>query len=146
LESIWDDNHPRPQFVNAPSFISRGYVATWAISDEMLYLDGISGWVIVDADGQPIQSRTPITQQPFSTGLPEKPSPVPATVEMLFPGSQGRVPATWFTGRLHIPRGALLREGHLGLNSVYEEEITLELENGRVVRTEKRGCGKTPGN
>ncbi len=132
LDSFWDDSHPMPQFVNAPSCISRGYQATWAILDEMLYLDGIWGEVIGDAEGQPI----PFTQQRFSDVLPEKPSPVPATVEMLFPESKGRVAATWFTGRLHIPRGALLHEGHLGLDSVYEEVIMLELENGRVVRTE----------
>lgn len=136
LELFWDDSHPRPQFGDFTTALSRGYLATWEISDEMLYLDGILGEVIIDAAGHPIESRTPLIQQRFSEELPGKRSTVPATVEMLFPVSKGRVAATWFTGRLHIPRGSLLHFGHLGLDSVYEEVIILELENGRVIRTE----------
>jgi hypothetical protein len=136
LESFWDDSHPRPQFGDLTTALSRGYVATWAISDEMLYLDSIWGEVIVDAEGQPIYSRTPLTQQKFSDALTGKRCTVAATVEMFFPKCKGRVAATWFTGRLHIPRGALLNEGHLGWDSVYEEDVMLDLENGRVVRTE----------
>ena len=135
LESFWDDSRARPQFVAHFSAVARGYVATWSILDEMLYLDGVSGEIVVDAQGQPIQSRTPV-MQPLSTELAAQRSTVPATVEMLFPESQGRVAATWFTGRLHIPRGVLLHSGYMGFDSVYEEEIILELENGRVVRTE----------
>ncbi len=136
LESLWDDSNPRPKFVPYSTANWRGYVATWTISDEILYLEGISGVIIAPEDGQLIQSRTPLMQQGISDGIRGKRSTVPVTVEMLFPKSKGHVAATWFTGRLRIPRGALLHYVHMGYASVYEEEIMLEIESGRVVHTE----------
>lgn len=135
LESFWDDCHPRPQFADSLTAIARGYVATWAISDEMLYLENVWGEVVVDAKGKPIPCSA-FMQQRTSGGISGKQFSVPATVELLFPESKGRVAATWFTGRLYIPRGTLLRQGYMGFDSVYEEEIMLELENGSVVRTQ----------
>jgi hypothetical protein len=44
--------------------------------------------------------------------------------------------AEWFTGDLRIPRGKLLEYVHAGFSSVYEEEITLTLEQGVVINTE----------
>jgi hypothetical protein len=44
--------------------------------------------------------------------------------------------ADWFTGELHIPRGEMLDYVHAGFDSVYEQEIILNLDRGVVINTE----------
>lgn len=41
--------------------------------------------------------------------------------------------ADWFTGVLRVPRGEKLRYVHLGFATVFEEELHLEVEEGRVI-------------
>jgi len=43
--------------------------------------------------------------------------------------------ADWFTGVLRIPRGAQLVYVHMGFGSVYEEEVHIHVERGRVTGT-----------
>ncbi len=62
----------------------RGYVGTWAIENDRLYLVKLSGNVVTDGQEQEV-------------GL-----------EALFPGYPDGVFAHWFTGELRCPRGALL--------------------------------------
>jgi len=40
--------------------------------------------------------------------------------------------ADWFTGVLRVPRGDLLAYVHMGFGSVYEEELHIYVERGRV--------------
>ena len=41
--------------------------------------------------------------------------------------------ADWFTGVLRIPRGERLQYVHMGFGSVYEEELHIKIEEGRVI-------------
>lgn len=41
--------------------------------------------------------------------------------------------ADWFTGTLRIPRGKVLHYVHMGFGSVFEEEIHIRIESGRVI-------------
>lgn len=43
--------------------------------------------------------------------------------------------ADWFTGVLRVPRGKLLAYVHMGFGSVYEEELHIHVERGRVTGT-----------
>jgi hypothetical protein len=43
------------------------------------------------------------------------------------------LPADWFTGMLRIPRGKMLQYVHMGFESIYEEEVHVQIENGRVM-------------
>src|ERR1043166_7074348 len=43
--------------------------------------------------------------------------------------------ADWFTGVLRVPRGNLLAYVHMGFGSVYEEELHIHVERGRVTGT-----------
>lgn len=43
--------------------------------------------------------------------------------------------ADWFSGVLSIPRGELLRYVHMGFGSVYEQNLYLKVEGGRVVES-----------
>lgn len=82
----------------------RGYVGTWSIEDNRLYLVNLD----TDDNGKKV-------------GL-----------EYLFP-NQKKVFADWFTGELHIPYGKLMKYVHQGYASLYEKELLLTIKNGIVI-------------
>lgn len=47
--------------------------------------------------------------------------------------TEGRIPATWFSGVLRVPQGKRLQYVHMGFGSTYEEEVHIKVEAGRVV-------------
>jgi hypothetical protein len=94
----------RPQFVAPHTALWRGYVAEWALEGDALYLTGLTGHL---ESGE-------------------------ITLADLFPG-QARVPATWFSGRLRVGMGGLVHYEHMGYASVYETELFLTVQQGRVI-------------
>lgn len=86
----------------------RGYVGSWDIWQNRLYLIGLEGTL---KDGRS------------------------ATVEALFPGFPDRVFAHWYSGTVRIPQGKLLQYMHGGYASVYERDLFLEVEKGVVTKT-----------
>jgi len=109
LESYYrDKGSPRPKFQAWHTANYRGYVATWEIEGDLLYLKAIRAKIdnrMVDLD-------------------------------YLFPGNPGRVEARWFTGSLRLPYGELLRYVHQGYASVYEYELIITVKGGNVVAQE----------
>lgn len=107
-----------PWRFEAPSTaLWRGYVGTWCIEADRLYLVGLSGWTKGHRQGSLNH-----------VGLGD-----------VFPGYPDGVFAHWFTGELRCPRGALLKYVHSGFASEYEEDLFLEVRRGvrlgeRVVR------------
>jgi hypothetical protein len=57
---------------------------------------------------------------------------LPVTIETLFPGSNGRVLAEWYTGALHLPEGKVLKYEY-GPPSVFEFDRIIDIRRGRVV-------------
>jgi len=113
LEDYYRDERKRPNFMIEPNTVSsdnwRGYIATWEIKDNTLYMTNIESW---------IGRRR-------------------ATLESLF-GSKcrnGRVEAAWFSGDLRIPDGKQLQYVHMGYGSVYERDIILTVEAGKITKT-----------
>ena len=53
-------------------------------------------------------------------------------LDYLFPGKK-EVFAEWFTGEIRIPTGEMLTYVHMGYASVYEKDIFLQFENGRLI-------------
>ena len=93
----------------------RGYIGTWAIEADRLYLKSLKGWVKE-------------LEKTKEVGL-----------EDLFPGFPDGVFAHWYTGELRCPHGALLKYVHGGFHSVYEEDHFLRVQRGvlkdeRIVR------------
>jgi hypothetical protein len=43
--------------------------------------------------------------------------------------------AGWFTGVIRIPRGKMLHYVHMRFGSVFEKEVHIKIENGKVVRS-----------
>lgn len=107
----------RPKFMIEPFTVSsgnwRGYVATWEIDNNKLYLREIKAWLC-----------------PGST----EESCKKVTIESVFPGKvrDGRISAEWFTGKLRIPDGKQLRYLHSGYGSIYERDILFDVWKGAV--------------
>ncbi len=111
LESFFDEKNPRPNhlFPFLSTACWRGYIATWKIEDRQLYL-------IKLRDCAPTSEAQEI---PLSS---------------VFPGQKGPIKADWYSGTLQIPQGKQLLYVHMGYGSVYEKELSLTIESGKVVR------------
>jgi len=122
----------------------RGYVATWTIDDDRLFLLGLEGWAAAQRihadDPMKVSLREAIAAIPPDVDLGEwalNPRKIPLT--FLFADAGERVAATWFTGVLRVPRGKELEYVHMGFESVYEEYLVITIEQGRVARRETVG-------
>ena len=109
LESYFNPENPKSDkiFVYSCSACWRGYIATWKIEDGYLYL-------------------TKLVQGTCSSDAPEIP------LSIIFPKQEVPVKATWFSGTLRIPQGKQLLYVHMGYGSIYEKEIILTFENGKL--------------
>ncbi len=94
----------------------RGYVGSWEIVDDRLYLIDLHGKL---ADGTDVNLAT------------------------LFPDFPQRVFAHWYTGVLRAPRGKLLEYVHQGWGSTYEEDVFFAVRRGVVqaVKVQRNGTG-----
>jgi len=106
LEPYYGPGNPRPKFRAPNTATWRGYIATWEIDGGVLYLKAIQAW----------------TDQ-GKVGL-----------EALFPGQKGPVPATWFTGKLKVPQGKVLKPAVP--YPIYGKYLMITVERGRVVNQE----------
>lgn len=104
-----------PEFQSTSTALWRGYVGTWEILNDRLYLVELSGTLKSGDD---------------------------ATLESVFPGFKDRVFAHWFSGRLRIPQGKRLEYVHMGYASTYERDVLLTLQNGVVLTKEVRFNGE----
>jgi len=113
LEMYFSDKNPRPNdlFPSVCTASWRGYQASWKIEDGYLYLERL-----VEGTCGPDAKEIPL--------------------EKVFPDQKGPVKATWFTGSLRIPRGKQLKYVHMGYESVYEKELFITIEAGKVVKEE----------
>ncbi|MDD1474991.1 hypothetical protein MEO41_27530 [Dolichospermum sp. ST_sed4] len=80
LEDYWTEENPKPPIGWPKTSCWRGYIATWEIIDENLYLTDIT-------------IRTPNGE---------------AGLDYVFPNSTGKIKATWYSGELRIPQGDCL--------------------------------------
>lgn len=87
----------------------RGYIGTWSIEQDRLYLVALRGSVRIDDVVREV-------------GL-----------EALFPDYPDGVFAHWFTGELRCPSGGLLRYVHGGYGSTYEKDLFLRVQRGVVI-------------
>ena len=106
LEQYYGPGNPRPKFRAPNTATWRGYIATWEIDRGVLHLKAIRAW----------------TDQ-REMGL-----------EDLFPGQKGPVAATWFTGKLRVPQGKILKPAVP--HPIYEKYLMITVEKGRVVSQE----------
>ncbi len=87
----------------------RGYIATFEIGDNHLYLTDIK---ILKDDMKAHDDMRSVMNE-------------------VFPG-QKQVLADWFTGNIIIPNGKQVQYVHMGYASIYEKYIVLRVESGMV--------------
>lgn len=114
LEAYFEAKGGRPD-LSSNTALDRGYIGSWEIVDDRLYLTEIWG-----------ELRDPLG--PADLG------DFPAlTIAHIFPNAGERVFAEWFTGTLRCVQGKRLRYEHIGYNSIYERDIFLEIQRGLLV-------------
>jgi hypothetical protein len=95
-----------PGFQSTSTALWRGYLGTWEIVNDRLYLIELRGSLESGEE---------------------------ACLESVFPGFPDRVFAHWFSGKLRIPQGKQLEYVHMGYGSSYERDVFLTLQSGVVV-------------
>ena len=92
-------------FKSTSTALWRGYVGTWEIVYDRLYLLAVHGEL---KNGQAV------------------------TLDLIFPGFPDRVFAHWYSGTLRIPQGGLIEYKHAGYSSIYERDLLIQVERGLV--------------
>lgn len=105
LEDYFRLSGTRSPFQWPHTALWRGYVGTWEILDNRLYLLALEGHLDNGAQG---------------------------SLATIFPGYPDRVFAHWFTGHLRVPQGKLLEYQHAGFASRYEQELIFEVDRGVI--------------
>lgn len=95
------------EFARDNTSLHRGYIGHWKIIDHRLYLSSLHGEL---NSGEALR------------------------LEMIFPGFPDLVFAHWYTGTLRIPRGRMLEYKHSGFGSLYEYDLMILIDEGRVKR------------
>lgn len=110
LETYFTKDNPRPEFAAPHTACWRGYIGSWEIREDTLYLTDLKAW-LRDSEGKA----------------------APAEFERIFPGKTKPMKADWFTGTLRIPRGKPIRYVHMGYKTVYEYDVFLRVDAGKVI-------------
>jgi len=98
----------RPPFTANCTALWRGYVGSWEVVDDRLYLIGLKGEL---------------------EGGDE------ASLASVFPDFPNRAFAHWYSGTLRIPQGKRLKYVHMGYGSTFERDLFLDVERGVVANT-----------
>ena len=104
-----------PDFVLPNTALWRGYVGTWKIYDDRLWLSKVDASL---KNGEEFGLKN------------------------LFPESKGDVLASWYSGILRVPDGQVLNYIHSGHDTIYERNILISIDRGCVTKAEVRENGK----
>ena len=108
----------KPKSGIVSSALWRGYVATFELADDVLYLKDIE-----------IQVSNP--DKRYDTIFR-------SVIEQVVPNGE-RLKIDWFTGLLVLPDGKLVNYVHMGYGSTYEKYILLEIAAGEFKRVKRFG-------
>jgi len=117
LEDYYANGRKRPNYMIEPFTTStgnwRGYVATWQIDGENLFLIKVDSWLCNGATKNSCRQ---------------------VTLNELFPNkvSGDKVLANWFSGELRVPDGKELQYVHMGYGSTYERDLIFVVKAGKV--------------
>lgn len=116
LEAYFEQGSQRPSLDHSHSALWRGYIGTWRLENEQLFL---------------VHLR--------SAGAGSR-----LTLAMIFPEAKRRVFAAWFTGRLRIPEGRCLAALDGGFMSAHKRETLVEVTKGRTTAVRVLHLGTLP--
>ena len=120
LEPYLESHTARPRFRVPSSALRRGYIGTWRIMKQRLYLVGIAGEL---QDGGA------------------------ASLHSVFPHEHDTVFAFWFSGELRVPQGKMLEYVHRGFESRFERDLLFTCEAGVITgkKVQRNGKSDRPG-
>ena len=111
LDDFFKFGGRNPGFQANSTALWRGYVGSWEMVDQRLYLTSLRAQLASGAA---------------------------ASLGSVFPGFEDRVFAHWFSGTIRLPMGKRLQYVHSGFASRYERDVFLKMEAGVLVsRTEQ---------
>ena len=115
LEQFWTSaKKAKPPFISTPE-CSRGYVASWEIRNNKLLLKEVEGNYVRNF----IFFRKPARY----------------SLKKLFSRNKNKpVCANWFSGKLRVPIGNMIRYHHSGYDSRFEKEYIISVHEGEVVK------------
>lgn len=99
----------KPKLFPPSSTCWRGYVGTWEIKNDKLYLIAFEGYTV-----------NMVERRYWQVGM-----------DFIFPNHK-EVFAEWFTGELRIPQGDMLEYVHGGYESTFESDLLLVFKNGHL--------------
>ena len=109
----------------------RGYVATWLLHRDRLWLAEVSSRGLI-VDRRKIEAEADATVSGELDGRP-------FSVDGLFPDEtrppEAPVFADWYSGELRIPEGEMIQYVHGGYGTTYERDRLILIERGRFVRS-----------
>ncbi|MCM4172460.1 hypothetical protein DHD32_13280 [Arenibacter sp. TNZ] len=108
LAAYLKELQPKPKLILFSTACWRGYIGSWELINNQLYLIDFSGKI---EDGNDI----------IDVGL-----------DYLFPGKE-RVYAQWFSGTDRVPHGKVTKYVHADYLSEYEKEFALEFKEGNLI-------------
>ncbi|BDS12159.1 hypothetical protein [Aureispira anguillae] len=108
----------RPKADVSSTALWRGYIATFEIIDQMLYLKDIEVQVWMHEEGK----------EEWQPDVSLK-----SVVKKIFP-DQKKIPIDWCSEILVLPSGKLKKYEHMGYNSSYEHYTLLEIKEGALLK------------
>lgn len=109
LEDYFLINEKRPNFLVESTDLWRGYMGTWEVRDNKLFLNKLEGL---------LEDQSEIS------------------IKTVFPNQSESVFASWVTNKLRVPDGERLKYVHLAYASMFERDLILEIKNGYLISTE----------
>lgn len=103
LEDFWGKGNAKPPFYIKDTSCWRGYIASWEIIDDVLFLVDIELYM----------GDTTIA-------------------DVFFPKITNKLKAVWFTGELRIPLGDRLENLLGGYDAIYDSDWLIQVEKGEV--------------
>jgi len=126
----------------------RGYVGLWKIIDDKLFLIKIDGeGYKIDVEylnNEKLKLKEQLKKKQITSAdyqklykklknqVTDNKKEFPLSLKQLF-GVQRKVHANWFTGELKLGKGKLLNSWGLGFDSIYKENIFLDVQEGVIV-------------
>ena len=134
LEAYWHGKRKKPVLTLFSTSLWRGYVATWEIKDEQLFLKEIKGKLIKPVEKSSGNRFADFLKKVFGKREVQNNIEVDLTLEELFPSEkENPVKAAWFTGNLRIEDKGATRGKKESVTYFTQEEIIITIHRGNVV-------------
>ena len=125
------DDGTYPYLVEISTACWRGYIGTWKIENDQLFLQDISNQkeeeLNIDQDGT-ILLMVKVNENEYKF--------IKDWRKVFFNNQQGDIKASWFTGRLIVEMGKMIEYVHMYYGSQYEKYMIIDIKNGDVVKKE----------